>query len=32
VGLGHAQIGQQERHRLGCHRRAVVGVDGQSVV
>ncbi|GAA1569839.1 hypothetical protein GCM10009827_109540 [Dactylosporangium maewongense] len=26
--LRHAQIGEQERHRLGRHRRAVVGVDG----
>jgi hypothetical protein len=31
VALGHAQIGQQERDRLGRHRGAPVGVDGQLI-
>ena len=31
VRLGDAEIGEQERHRLGGHRRAAVGVDGQLV-
>ena len=26
VGLGHSQVRQQQRHRLGGHRRAPVGV------
>jgi|GEM_PF-2073527 len=29
IGFGHAQIGHQQRHRLGGHRGATVGVDGQ---
>ena len=29
VGLGDAQVGQQQRHGLGGHRRAAIGVDGQ---
>jgi hypothetical protein len=32
VALGHAQVGEQERHRLGGHRAAAVGVDGQLVL
>jgi len=31
MGLGDAQIGEWERDRLGGHRRAAVGVDGQLV-
>ena len=31
VGLGHAQIGQQLGHGLGCHRAAVVGVQRQLI-
>jgi len=31
VGLGDAQIGQQESHRLGRHRRAPVGMNDQLV-
>ena len=29
VGLGDAQVGEQQRDRLGGHRGAAVGVDGQ---
>ena len=29
VGLGDAEVGEQERDRLGGHRGAAVGVDGQ---
>ena len=29
VGLGDAQVGQQESHGFGAHRRAAVGVDGE---
>ncbi len=32
VGLGHPEVGQQERHWLGGHRRAAVGVDGELAV
>ena len=31
VGLGDAEVGEQERDRLGGHRGAAVGVDGQLV-
>lgn len=31
VGLGDTEVGQEERHRFGGHRGAVVGVDGQLV-
>src|SRR6188472_3712677 len=31
VRLGDAEVGEQERHRLGGHRGAAVGVDGQLV-
>ena len=29
VGLGDAEIRQQKGHRLGCHRGAAIGVNGQ---
>jgi len=29
MGLGHAQIGEQEPYRLGTHRRAAVGVEAE---
>jgi hypothetical protein len=29
VGLGDAEVGEQQRHRLGGHRAAAVGVDGE---
>ena len=29
VGLGDAEVGEQERDRLGGHRGAAVGVEGQ---
>jgi hypothetical protein len=29
VGLGDAEVGEQQRGRLGGHRRAAVGVDGE---
>ena len=31
VRLGDAEVGEQERHRLGGHRGAAVGVDGQLI-
>jgi hypothetical protein len=31
VRLGDAEVGEQERHRFGGHRRAAAGVDGQLV-
>ncbi len=31
MGLGDAEVRQQERHRLGGHRAAAVGVDGQLI-
>ena len=31
MGLGDAEIGQQESHRLAAHRRAAVGVDGELI-
>src|SRR5438067_1213743 len=29
VGLGNAEVGEQARDRLGGHRRAAVGMEGQ---
>jgi hypothetical protein len=29
VSLGHPEIGEQERDRLGSHRRPAIGVDGE---
>jgi hypothetical protein len=29
VGLGDAEIGEEQRHRLGGHRGAAIGVDGE---
>jgi hypothetical protein len=31
VGLGDAEVGEQQRHRLGGHRGAAIGVDGQLI-
>jgi hypothetical protein len=29
MGFGHAQIGQHQRQRLGCHRGSAIRVYGQ---